>query len=102
PRIWVDIRGRIRTVFVLSGGVLSTEFMPDTEEVTGSIPVSPTRYRCRSEARNPNWGRASWLVWCPESHKYPARRIRTHLKGCPRMPCPGRAGSQADGRSGPS
>jgi hypothetical protein len=27
---------------VLSGGVLSTVFIPDTEEVTGSIPVSPT------------------------------------------------------------
>ena len=38
----MDIRGRPGTVFVLSGGVLSTEFMPDTEEVTGSIPVSPT------------------------------------------------------------
>jgi hypothetical protein len=38
----VDIRGRPGTVFVLGGGVLSTEFMPDKEEVTGSIPVSPT------------------------------------------------------------
>jgi hypothetical protein len=27
---------------VLSGGVLSTAFIPDTEAVTGSIPVSPT------------------------------------------------------------
>ena len=27
---------------MLSGGVLSTVFIPDTEEVTGSIPVSPT------------------------------------------------------------
>jgi hypothetical protein len=27
---------------VLSGEVLSTVFIPDTEEVTGSIPVSPT------------------------------------------------------------
>jgi len=29
-------------VFVLSGGVPSTVSIPDTEEVTGSIPVSPT------------------------------------------------------------
>jgi len=27
---------------VLNGGALSTLFIPDTEEVTGSIPVSPT------------------------------------------------------------
>src|ERR1035437_9579847 len=38
----VDITGRSRTVFVLSGELLSTVFIPDTEEVTGSIPVSPT------------------------------------------------------------
>ena len=47
----MDIRGRIRTVFVLSGGVLSTKFMPDTEEVTGSIPVSPTSIKWASEQR---------------------------------------------------
>ena len=27
---------------MLNGGALSTLFIPDTEEVTGSIPVSPT------------------------------------------------------------
>ena len=27
---------------MLNGGVLSTVFIPDTEAVTGSIPVSPT------------------------------------------------------------
>jgi hypothetical protein len=47
----VDIRGRPRTVFVLGGGVLSTEFMPDTEEVTGSIPVSPTSSKNGSDLR---------------------------------------------------
>src|SRR5664280_1184227 len=31
---------------------------PDTEEVTGSIPVSPTRYNRRSEARTPPGNRA--------------------------------------------
>ena len=36
-------------VFVLSGGVLSTVFIPDTEEVTGSIPVAPTSTRRDSE-----------------------------------------------------
>jgi hypothetical protein len=47
----VDIKGRPGTGFVLSGGVLSTEFMPDTEEVTGSIPVSPTSTKRASEQR---------------------------------------------------
>src|ERR1035437_717642 len=36
------MRGRPGMVFVLSGGVLITVLIPDTEEVTGSIPVSPT------------------------------------------------------------
>jgi hypothetical protein len=36
---------------VLSGGELSTVFIPDTEEVTGSIPVSPTSTKRASEQR---------------------------------------------------
>jgi len=35
---------------VLSGGLLSTGFIPDTEEVTGSIPVSPTSTKSVSDA----------------------------------------------------
>src|ERR1035437_278145 len=49
--MWGDIRGRPRTVLVLSGGVLSTVFIPGTEEVTGSIPVSPTSTKRASEQR---------------------------------------------------
>jgi hypothetical protein len=36
---------------VLNGGALSTLFIPDTEEVTGSIPVSPTSTKRASEQR---------------------------------------------------
>jgi hypothetical protein len=36
---------------VLSGGVLSTVFIPDTEEVTGSIPVSPTSTKMAPDLR---------------------------------------------------
>jgi hypothetical protein len=39
-------------VLVLSGGVLSTVFIPDTEEVTGSIPVSPTSTKGPLSGRN--------------------------------------------------
>jgi hypothetical protein len=44
---------------VLSGGVLSTVVMPDTEEVTDSIPVSPTRSKwpltCGNASRGPSF-----------------------------------------------
>jgi len=40
---------------VLSGGVLSTVFIPDTEEVAGSIPVPPTSTKRASE----QWKRAA-------------------------------------------
>ena len=43
-------------VFVLSGGVLSTDSIPDTEEVTGSIPVSPTSTKRASEQRKRDSG----------------------------------------------
>ncbi len=36
---------------MLSGELLSTVFIPDTEEVTGSIPVSPTSTKKASEQR---------------------------------------------------
>ena len=58
---------------MLSGGVLSTVFIPDTEEVTGSIPVSPTSTKRASEQRKRSLefvciSHCSGLVlveWCP-------------------------------------
>jgi len=50
-RIWGHIGGGLRTVCVLSGGVLSTVVMPDTEEVTGSIPASPTGSKMAPDLR---------------------------------------------------
>ena len=53
----MDIGGHARTDFVLSGRVLSTEIMPDTEEATGSLPVSPTSKKqfltCGNVGRGP-------------------------------------------------
>jgi hypothetical protein len=60
------MRGRRRTVFVLSGGVLSTEVIPDTEEVTGSIPVSPTS--TKRPLTSGNAGQGSFIL---ESFKRP-------------------------------
>ena len=58
---------------MLSGGVLRTVFIPDTEEVTGSIPVSPTSTKRVSEQRKRssefvcvNHCSGLFLVeWCP-------------------------------------
>ena len=36
---------------MLSGELLSTVFIPDTEEVTGSIPVSPTSSKTALDVR---------------------------------------------------
>jgi hypothetical protein len=60
---------------VLSGGVLSTGIMPDTEEVTGSIPVSPTSSKTASDLRKRGSGAAlisSALEVFPAG-KYPLR-----------------------------
>jgi uncharacterized membrane protein YeaQ/YmgE (transglycosylase-associated protein family) len=62
-RIWGDIGGRVRTVFVLSGGVLSTVIMPDTEEVTGSIPISPTSTKSAPDLRKRGSGAVLYVKW---------------------------------------
>ena len=65
----MDVSARQRTDFVLSEEVLSTATMPDTEEVTGSIPESPTSSKTAPDLRKRRPGAAILesfkRPWCP-------------------------------------